>query len=161
MNYRASALLPLDKNIASLSYPCMAVAAADNREGFKMSMLEMYRFKTAKFIVRAYIEADCDVDASFDETGETQDKLNSGEYEAFGTVVEVLTATGIKLGESSLWGSIYERPADFFKEHIGLAAKSRADGCNYGSYFPGMVREAITEARKAIAAMPAVRKTEA
>lgn len=118
---------------------------------------EMFRFETANFIVRATIQPDSDLDLSWDETGETRANLESGLWDAFGTVVTVSTRDGIELGESSLWGSIYEKPADFFREHIGLAAKSRADGCNYGSYFPGMVREAIGEARKALANMPKVR----
>jgi hypothetical protein len=131
-----------------------------------MSVLEMYRFKTRNFVVRAYIESDIHVDASFDETGETRAKLDSGEYEAFETTVEVLTATGIKLAESSLWGSIYARPADFFQEHrnpnpmernCSLMRAARGDNVAICSYFPEMVREAIGEARKAIANMPKVK----
>lgn len=106
--------------------------------------LQMYRFETANLIVRATIEPDSDVDTSFDETGETKAKLASGEYEAFGTVVTVSTTSGIKLAESSLWGSIYAVPSDFFTEHRG----------NPGHYFPDMVREAVAEARKALAGMP-------
>jgi hypothetical protein len=53
---------------------------------------------------------------------------------------------------------MHAEPRDFFREHIGLVAKSRADGRNYGCYFPGMVREAIAQARKAIATMPKVRE---
>lgn len=117
---------------------------------------EMFRFETANFVVRAMVQEDSDVDCSFDETGETQEKLASGEWQAFGTIVTV-EHNGIVLGRSSLSGSIYAKPREFFIEHYGLAAKSRADGCNYGCYFPGMIQEAIEEARKALASMPKVR----
>lgn len=117
---------------------------------------EMFRFKTANFVVRATITEDDDADISFDETAETRDKLASGEWVVFVTHVTV-AFRGAVIGEDYLGGSIYAHPREFFTEHYGLAAKSRADGCNYGSYFPGMVREAISEARKALADMPRVR----
>lgn len=117
---------------------------------------EMFRFETANFLIRATIEPDSDLDLSWDKTGEVREKLSDGEYEAFGTVVTV-EHDGLVLGESSLWGSIYADPAEFFKEHVGLAAKSRADGRSYGCYFPGMISEAIGEARKTLATMPKVK----
>lgn len=117
----------------------------------------MREFKTKNFRVVASIEPDQDVDTSFDETGETAAKVQSGEWEAFQTSVRVFYR-GAELGADYLGGSIYADPADFFKEHIGLAAKSRADGCNYGCYFPDMVRGAISEARKALADVPRVRR---
>jgi hypothetical protein len=123
---------------------------------FRSQQTEMFRFETANFTVIATILEDNDADLSFDETDETRDNINSGEWQCFGTIVTVYHK-GIELGSDSLWGSIYANPADFFKEHVGLAAKSRADGRNYGSYFPGMVREAIAEARKALASMPKLR----
>jgi len=112
---------------------------------------EMFRFKTAQFVVRAAIFPDDDIDTSFDETGETQANLESGLWQAFGTIVTVETNDGIELSSDVLCGSIYANPRDFFKEHIGLAAKSRVDGVSYGCYFPEMVREAIREARNACA----------
>jgi len=121
------------------------------------SETEMYRFETENFIITASIQPDSDVDLSFDETGETRENLNSGLWESFGTIVRVMTRDGIELGCDSLWGSIYEKPADFFTEHYGLAAKSRADGCNYGSYFTGMISEAIKDARKTLHSMPKVK----
>lgn len=117
---------------------------------------EMFRFETANFIVRATIQQDYDLDLSWDEDGETRAKLESGEYQSFGTIVTV-EHKGLELGSDSLWGSIYANPSDFFKEHVGLAAKSRADGCNYGCYFPDMIREAIREARKSLATLPKLR----
>jgi hypothetical protein len=122
-------------------------------------MQTMRTFKTKNFTVRAMIEPDNDLDLSFDDTGEVREKLESGEYEAFQTKVAVYW-NGAEIGADYLGGSIYADPEDFFKEHIGLAAKSRADGCNYGAYFPDMVREAISEARKHLANVPKVRATE-
>jgi hypothetical protein len=116
----------------------------------------MWEFKTANFVIRALIEPDDDLDLSWDDSGETAANLNSGLWEAFQTEITV-SFRGTEIAADYLGGSVYERPADFFKEHYGLAAKSRADGCNYGAYFPDMVRTAIGEARKALAAMPKIR----
>ena len=116
----------------------------------------MWEFKTANFIVRATIEPDDDTDLSWDDTGETREKLASGEWEAFQTEVTV-SFRGTEIGADYLGGSIYADPRDFFIEHHGIAAKSRADGCNYGCYFPDMVRTAIGEARKALGDMPRLR----
>ena len=112
---------------------------------------EMYRFETPNFIVIARIYADNDVDTSFDDTGETVEKLNSGEWFAFGTIVEVLHAqSGAVLGQNSLWGSIYATADDFFNEHRGSHGK-------WGSYFPDMIRAAIREARVNIHRIPQMR----
>jgi hypothetical protein len=124
---------------------------------------EMYRFETANFIVRAVIVPDNDVDVSFDETGETKDKINSGDWQAFGTIVTVETQDGMILGEDSLWGSIYADPADFFSDHRSADPMNRncmamraARGGNVCicHYFPGMIGEAIGAARKRLANLP-------
>jgi hypothetical protein len=111
----------------------------------------MFCFETANFVVRAVIVDDSDVDISYDETSETRDKLDSGEWQAFGTIVTV-EHKGLVLGESSLWGSIYAKPADFFTEHRGCGYRG-----SVGSYFPDMVREAISMARLMLATLPKVR----
>ncbi len=107
----------------------------------------MREFTAGRFTVIASIEPDYDCDTSFDETGETQEKINSGEWECFSTKVAVLL-DGHEIAAEYLGGSIYADPADFFTVHVGLAIKSREDGRNYGSYFPGMIRTAISEARE-------------
>lgn len=109
-------------------------------------MQTMWNFKIGRFTIRAEIRPCDDLDLSWDETGETAENLANGFWEAFDTRVAVYL-NGAKIGEDWLCQSIYENPADFFTEHYGIAAKSRADGCNYGAYFPDMVREAIGEAR--------------
>lgn len=108
----------------------------------------MFRFDAGTFLVIAQIEPTTDLDLSWDETGETRENLASGLWSAFDTTVQVIDRHGVILGEAHLGQSIYENPADFFTEHYGIAAKSRADGVTYGAYFPGMVREAVGEARE-------------
>lgn len=126
---------------------------------------EMFRFETDNFTVRATIEADQDVDISFDETDETRDKLASGQWMAFGTIVTVEHA-GIELGSASLWGSIYAKPHEFFSDHRGADPMNRncsimraANGGNTSicHYFPDLVKEAIEDARRTLAKMPKVR----
>lgn len=103
----------------------------------------VWAFETANFRVECYFAPDDDVDTSFDETGETQENLASGLWQAFRSEVRVIhKETGLKLGEDHLGGSIYEKPLDFIKEHYGCRPKG------FGSYFPDMVREAIAEARR-------------
>jgi len=101
----------------------------------------MYTFKTRRFIVRATIEPDNDVDLSWDDTGEIAKGLNSGLYAAFNTTVTVETRNGQELGRDTICGSVYENPADFFSEHRGSRGK-------WGSYFADLVRGAISQARK-------------
>ena len=103
-------------------------------------------FKTRNFTVRAVAVEDFDLDLSFDATGETLRELERGNLVSFGVVVTVFF-NGAEIGQDSLWNCIYKTPSDFM-DHRGLRAKSRADGCNYGSYFSDMVHNAINEARK-------------
>lgn len=113
------------------------------------------RFERCNFTVDVKAVEDFDLDLSFDETGEVRKQLESGELCSFGVIVTVY-CKGQEVGEDSLWGCIYKRPEDFM-DHHGLAAKSRKDGCNYGSYFVDMIRSAIAEARKNLSALNAVR----
>ena len=118
-------------------------------------METMRTFHAGRFTVRAAIEPDYDVDLSWDETGETADKLMSGEWQAFQTKVWV-ELDGDEIAADYLGGSIYADPREFFTEHLGCKAKG------YGSYFPDMVRQAISEARQTVRDMeppPRVRET--
>lgn len=110
---------------------------------------EMWRFETARLVVKWEITPDYDVDLSWDETGETRDNLESGLWQCFLSRVRV-ALDGRVIGEDYLGGSIYENPSDF-RDHIGMNARG------HGSYFSGMVREAIREARKTLANAPRVR----
>lgn len=104
-------------------------------------METMRTFTAGRFTVKAMIEPDYDTDLSWDETGETVDKLNSGEWFAFQTKVAVYLDSH-EIAADYLGGSIYAEPRDFFTEHLGMNAKG------HGSYFSDMVREAIREARE-------------
>jgi hypothetical protein len=125
-----------------------------------MCKTEMYRFETASYLVRATIEPDDDVDLSFDETSETRDNLESGEWQAFCTMVTVEhKETGVVLGKDTLCGSIYDKPADFFSSHrspdpmnrnCSMMRAARGDNSVICHYFPDMVRGAISDARKTL-----------
>ena len=123
---------------------------ASQRNG--VTDMEMYRFEIGSLIVRAVIEPDHDVDLSWDESGETAEKLESGEWEAFGTIVTV-ERNGHVIGEDSLWGSIYADPAEFFTAHRDPDPANRncsLNGTAIGHYFPDMVRSAIADARRTL-----------
>jgi hypothetical protein len=115
-------------------------------------MQTIWQFKTKNFIVQMSCEyQEESEDLSFDETGETAEKVASGEWSVYTFHAEVIErATFNTIGEDYLGGSIYADPKDF-RDHVGLAIKSREDGRNYGSYFTDMIREAINEARKTYA----------
>jgi hypothetical protein len=102
----------------------------------------MWTFRTKRFKVEWSIEPDYDCDLSWDETGETREKLNSGEYECFTSKMAVYL-DGREIAADYLGGSIYANPSEF-RDHIGMKARG------HGSYFSDMVREAITEARREI-----------
>lgn len=99
----------------------------------------MWEFETPTLLVVAEITPDDDADLSWADE-ETLEGLREGTLFVFGTRVRVFKC-GVCLGEDSLWGSVYKRPSDFFKEHYG----ARSGG--WGSYFPDMVRSAVKEAR--------------
>lgn len=116
----------------------------------------IWRFETAQFAVTVDAYEDDDMDLSWDESGETREKIEAGELEHFAVRARCLhKPTGM---ESVDWlsGCIYARPADF-RDHFGIAAKSRADGMNYGSYFSDMVRRVVGEMRENVKRAAAVR----
>jgi hypothetical protein len=117
--------------------------------------MEMYRFDIGRFSIRAEISPCHDVDLSWDDTGETREKLESGAWEAFDTCVSV-RLNGIEIGANYLGQSIYEDPQGFFSEHRDADPMSRncsvmraakGDHVCICHYFPGMVSEAVREAR--------------
>lgn len=121
---------------------------------------ELRTFKRGQFTVTAHAVVDYDIDTSFDETGEVQQKLDSGEYSGFGVIVTVEHDQLGEVGSDSLWGCIYES-YDAFMDHKGIRALSRKDNCNYGSYFSDLISGAISEARTNIkqlqATVPAIK----
>jgi hypothetical protein len=115
----------------------------------------MWTFETRSFRVVWTITPCYDLDLSWDETGETAEKITSGEWDAFDSAIKVYhRPTGLELGAAYLGQSIYANPAEF-RDHIGIKAKSRQDGGNYGSYFSDMVRGAVAEARATLAQLKA------
>lgn len=111
----------------------------------------MRTFKTKHFTVIAdAIEDDC-LDFSWDDTGETQEKVNSGEYLCFTARVRVLLH-GREIGADYLSNCIHESLDKFMdhkecgKQNREYAAQGKEGRC--GSYFSDMIRAAIAEARK-------------
>lgn len=117
----------------------------------------MWTFETAQFTVQAYITEDEQLDLSWDDDGETAEKLSTGEYVSFGTVIEVThKPTGIVIGQDSLWGSIYADPREFFTDHrdpdplnrnSSIMRASKGGNVVICHYFPSLVAEAIADAR--------------
>ncbi len=117
-------------------------------------LFTLWKFRTANFTIEVDAFADPDVDLSFDDTGEVRQKLRTGELTAFRTEARVTRWDGLVIGEANLGGSIYENPREF-RDHVGLAIKSRREGRLYGSYFKQMVSDAVDEARKHIESLSA------
>lgn len=95
-------------------------------------------------------------DLSWDETGEVTEKLESGEYVNCTFRVRVLM-DGREISADYLGNSIYANPEEFYLEHIGIAAKAREAGQNFGCYFTDMIATAVSEARSALGDVPYIR----
>lgn len=113
-------------------------------------------WKTARFTVTLDWAWEAYPDLSWDETGEVTAKLNSGEWGNYTFRVRV-ACDGNEIGTDYLANSIYADPEEFYREHIGIGARAREDGRNYGCYFSAMMHSAIAEARKALCNPPRVR----
>ena len=115
--------------------------------------MNVWQFKTKNFTVSLRIEEDPGYryDGE-DESGETQAKLDSGEFIAFDSKVCVYYR-GALVGSDSLGGSVYERGAEseFWTEH------RRPHGPNVGFYFLDMIRGAISDARRVLRDRPYIR----
>ena len=128
----------------------------------------VWEFSTKRFCV--HLEITPDYGYSYDgndEGGETQARLDNGEYVAFDSRV-VVKLDGREIGSGSLGGSIYEtnnvrqfwtahRSADPMNRNCSIMRKSRGDNIVICHYFPDMVRTAIDKARKYLANSPHVR----
>lgn len=120
----------------------------------------VWRFRTKQFNVELRLERihgyryDGD-----DENGETQAAIKSGELHAFESVVNVEWNDEI-IGQSTLYGSVYDNPDDFYTAHRDSdpenrnTLEKRAKRQCICHYFPDMVREAIAEAREHIRGLP-------
>ena len=120
-----------------------------------MTAATVWDFETARFRVVVDCDWESDPDLSWDETGETREKIESGEWGNYCFRAR-LFCDGREIATDYLGNSIYADPVEF-RDHIGLAIKSRADGHNYGSYFTDMVRSVIAKGRKALCDVPRLR----
>jgi hypothetical protein len=117
-----------------------------------MQWEKMWSFQTSRFLVIAEIAPEIDDPAdSFDDCCQDAiDAIRAGDMAWFQVRVRVLH-NGSELGSDYLGGCAYHDANEFFSEHIRGAAyarEQRAKGVLVGSYFPQMIREAISEARK-------------
>lgn len=119
------------------------------------------KFRTAQFTVIVDAIEEDSPDISFDETNETRDKINSGEWMIFCARARVIHDT---LGElaSDYLGNTIHGSIDEFMDHKECGAKNRqlaaaghAGRC--GSYFADMVKTVCRDARKAIKGAHAIK----
>jgi len=104
-------------------------------------------FNTANFIVRVEALPEADTDFSFDESGEVEKKVASGEWVAFTAKASViLKANGAQLAADYLGECIYSTIGDFEDHRFGAA-----------SYFADMIKTVISDARAVLNEMPQVR----
>ncbi len=121
----------------------------------------VWQFTTARFRVALYLERDANYTYDGDDPdGETQEKLDSGEFVAFNSDV-IVYLDGNEIARDSLSGSVYDsdRVAEFYTDHRGpdplnRNCSVRGDNVCIGHYFPDMVREAISQARDYVEQMP-------
>jgi hypothetical protein len=119
----------------------------------------VWSYRTKRFTVSLKLERDYrykyDGD---DEDGETQAKLDSGEYVAFDSAVTV-ELDGEEIGFDSLHGSVYgaDTVAEFYTAHrdpdvmnrnCSIMRAAMGDNVVICHYFPGMVLQAISAARE-------------
>ncbi len=119
----------------------------------------VWSFKTARFIVALEIEPeDMDPTDSF-EFQEDIDAVRNGEVEWFCACVSVYL-DDTRIAWDCLGGCAYRTVREFYtahRDHPRNTMASRATGVIYCVYFPGMVRQAVAEARKVLCERPAMR----
>lgn len=117
-----------------------------------MNYSALREWRTKNFRVVLDYADDPEPDSSFDETGETAEKLASGEWGCFVFRVTVYDSDGRELGQDHLGQSIHADPAEFIdhracgRQNREYAAQGQSGRC--GSYLTDMIAEAISEARK-------------
>ena len=125
----------------------------------------VWTFSTARFTVALEIEQHYGYQYDGDdENGETQAKLDSGEYVAFDSSV-VVYLDGREIGRDSLGESVYgaNEVSEFWTAHRDADVMNRNSSARpgvpvcIGHYFPEMVSQAIAEARDTLAAAPVMR----
>ena len=128
-------------------------------------METIWTFKTKRFTISLILSESDDLDLSWDNEGEVRENLESGFWQAFDSEVRV-SLDGHTLASDYLSQSIYENPSDFWTGHrtsdpmdrnCSIMRAKRGENVCICHYFPDMVRQAIREARAALANMPEMR----
>jgi hypothetical protein len=128
--------------------------------GLGNKIMRRWQFKTRNFIVMLDIERKRNYRYDGDDDGETQAGLDSGEIVAFdATVYVILRNEDDPIAASHMSGHVYKAddvPA-FWTDHRGPDPMNRncslqRPGVSICHYFPDMVRDAIWDARKELAA---------
>lgn len=118
-------------------------------------MRKVWSFELGRVRVALHIEQEPNYEYDGDDPkGETQAAIDGGDMFAFRSVVTV-EVDGEELGSDHLGGSVYyvDRVAEFWTAHRTSSPEYRntlaqkAQGRCIGHYFPGMVSEAISQAR--------------
>lgn len=118
----------------------------------------VWSFATDKFTVKLQLSPEDGYQYDGDDPdGETQAKIDSGEYIAFESRVVVM-ANGKVIGSDYLGGSVYDASEvdQFWTSHRTSSAEYRntlaqkAKNICICHYFPDMVRIAIADARKTL-----------
>lgn len=108
--------------------------------------------KTANFRVALAYTYDDAPDLSWDETGETRDRIQNGEWGVYVFRVAVYDASGHEIAADYLGSSIHADPAEFIdhracgRQNREWAAEGKPGRC--GSYFRDMIATACQEARR-------------
>lgn len=119
----------------------------------------LWTFKTRNFRITLTAEPEDDLDLSWCETGETGEKLESGEWVAFCAKVAVYL-NGAEIAADYLGQCIYANAADFATGHRDPDPMNRncsLNDRNICHYFPDMVATAISEARDYLRNIPDTR----
>jgi hypothetical protein len=130
---------------------------------------QVWSFKTKNFLVALYIEPQHNYQYDGDdEDGETQRLLDNGEYIAFDSIV-IVKYKGCAIGRDTLGSSVYSQDnyKEFWQAHrdpnplnrnCTIMRKAYSQNSCISHYFPGMVREAISDTRQALNSIPHLRK---
>ncbi len=130
-------------------------------------MSTVWQFEIGRVLVELEINQDCGYEYDGDdENGETQAALDAGDFVAFDSTVRVYV-DNLEMGVDHLGGSVYEfgRESEFWTAHrdrdpmnrncsimrAAYKAKTGSDKVSICHYFPGMVAEAVRQARETLA----------
>lgn len=141
---------------------------------FPNSLGKVWRFKTKRFTIFLELERERKYKYEGDDPdGETQARIDNGEFVAFSATVQIyLDDSDNEIASNSLYGCIYDagRVYEFVTDHWNSPPEYRntlamkAQNKVICHYFPDMVREAVAEARSYIRGMndlPYIRESAA